>query len=110
MDESPAGLADTLKALRAELNRGVAETPDAGIVFDRGKTEVELQVTVTKDASADGGVRFGVVSIGAKGSLANESVHRVLVTLQPLLIQMDESGAKVAKRVPIGSYLDEEPP
>lgn len=108
--ESTAGLAETLRALRAELNEVAAETPDNGIVFDLGETEVELQVSVRKDGGVDGGVRFGVISFGAKGSLANESVHRVSVRLQPLLVQTGPDGVKTARRVPISSAVEVEPP
>jgi hypothetical protein len=111
MKESTAGLAETLRALRAELNAVLADKPVEGIMFDLGETEVELQVSVTKEAGADTGVRLGVISVGAKGGVSDQSVHRVSVHFQPMLVQVDASDPTKTKltRALISQQVSVEP-
>jgi hypothetical protein len=90
-DEVVAGLADTIEAMRRELARGVANAPHDGVVFDLGEAKLEFEVVITKDASADGGIRFGVVSFGGKAGLTDQATHRVSLTLQPLVRGSDGS-------------------
>lgn len=61
-------LADTIRALRAELYRAMVQKKDEELRFALGEVEIELQMEVSHEAGADAGIRFGVVSIGAKGS------------------------------------------
>ena len=79
-----AGLADTIAALRSELAAAMAEGKDKDLHFELGEVGVEFQVVVSRDVSADGGIRFGVVSFGGKGSLGDEGTHRISLTLQPI--------------------------
>ena len=87
MNESiAAGLADTLKALRAELTESLQDAKPNSILFELGQTDVEFEVAITKDVGADGGIRFGVVSFGASGKLAKEATHRISLSLKPVMI------------------------
>ena len=79
-----AGLSDTIAALRAELAAAMREGAGETLHFALGEVEVEFQVVVTRGAGADAGIRFGVVSFGAKGSLADEATHRIKLALQPM--------------------------
>lgn len=98
MNESiAAGLADTLKALRAELTESLQEATPNGIMFELGQTDVEFEVAITKDAGADGGIRFGVISFGASGKLANEATHRISLSLKPVMI--NDEGVVVPAKV-----------
>jgi len=84
-----AGLAETIAALRSELAAALVEGQGHQLQFRLGDVDIEFQVAITRDASADGGVRFGVISFGAKGRLANEATHRIALKMQPLMIKDD---------------------
>jgi NTP-dependent ternary system trypsin peptidase co-occuring protein len=83
MNDGWIGLADTMRALRRELDVARAEGADDRVRFELGPVEVEFALTVARDAEADAGIRFGVVSIGAKGSVSSESAHRLKLVLTP---------------------------
>jgi hypothetical protein len=76
-------LAEVVRALRRELTAATAEGQDAEVRFELGPIELEFLVDIRREAGADAGVRFGVVSFGAKGALAAGSGHRVKLTLNP---------------------------
>jgi len=76
-------LADVVHALRRELAAAMAEGTDSEIRFKLGPVELEFLVDVRKDGSADAGVRFGVVSFGAKGGATSGSTHRLKLVLDP---------------------------
>ena len=87
MDEQiAAGLAETIQALRSELVAALAGADGQGLRFRMGEAELEVQLAVTKEGGADGGVRFGVVSFGAKGGLTNATTHRLTLSLQPVTV------------------------
>ena len=88
-EEIAAGLAETIAALRQELATALTEGRGHPLQFDLGDAEIEFQLAVTRDASADGGVRFGVISFGAKGRLADEATHRITLTMQPVEVGQD---------------------
>lgn len=76
-------LADVVHALRRELAEATAEGADAEVRFELGPVELEFLVDVKRDGGADAGVRFGVVSFGAKGGVTSGSTHRLKLTLTP---------------------------
>ncbi len=84
-------LADTIRALRAELYRAMVHGKDEELRFAPGEVELELQMEVSCEAGADGGIRFGVVSIGAKGSASETRTHTIKLKLMPEL----RSGGRV---------------
>ncbi|WP_369254649.1 trypco2 family protein [Geodermatophilus amargosae] len=86
-EEIAAGLAETIAALRSELAAALVEGQGHPLQFRLGDVEIEFQLAVTRDASADGGVRFGVISFGAKGGLSNEATHRISLTMQPVEVK-----------------------
>jgi Trypsin-co-occurring domain 2 len=83
-DDIIAGLADSLTALRMELTSALVTGKDDPLKFQLNSILLEMEVVVTKDAGADGGVRFGVVSFGAKGSIADAKTHKLTLSLQPI--------------------------
>ena len=85
-DDVAAGLAQSIAALRAELATALEEGRNKHLQFVLNEVEIEFQVVVTRDASAEGGVRFGVVSFGAKGRLADEATHRIGLKMQPVSV------------------------
>lgn len=86
--ESWLDLADVVRALRQELTAATAEGDDSEIRFELGPVELEFLVDVKKEGGGDAGVRFGVVSFGAKGGGTSGSGHRLKLVLTP----QDSSG------------------
>jgi hypothetical protein len=104
-----AGLSETIHSLRRELTAAMSASDD-GIIFQLGETEIELQLAITRDASADGGVRLGVVSFGAKGGLAREATHRILLHLEPMVWETDsKDGSRKLVPARVRTVLDAEP-
>ena len=90
MDEGvAAGLADTIKALRAELTDAMAGGEGTELRFALGAVTLDVALAITKDAGGKFGVGFGVLSVGAKGGLSSETTNRLTVSLQPVLVAAD---------------------
>lgn len=101
--ETAVDLADTIKALRTQLTKAMEEGRGADLLFELSAINVEFEVTVTKDAGADGGVRFGVISFGAKGGTANTDKQRITLTMQPVVVNADGERQPARVRDVIGS-------
>jgi len=84
-DQIAAGLAETIKALRAELTTAMESSEHEALRFQLGPVELEVTLAITREGGVDGGVRFGVVSFGAKGGLSDEATHRLSLSLQPVV-------------------------
>ena len=82
-DSAEVGLADAVRALRAELTSAMAEGADQALRFELGPVEMEFLLEVNREAGGQGGVRFWVVSLGGSGSVARGSTHRVTLQLVP---------------------------
>jgi hypothetical protein len=78
------GLAETVQALRAELNEAVAASRGSGVQFLVGTVQLEIHVAVTREAGASGKARFWVLEAGAEGKYSRESIQKVTVTLEPV--------------------------
>lgn len=77
------GLAEAIRALRMELQRATQAGKEEPMRFELGPVEMEFLLEVRKDAGADAGVRFGVISVGGKGNMSSGSTHRVMLSLTP---------------------------
>jgi hypothetical protein len=77
-------LAAAITALRKELVKAQLEGESESLRFRADRVELEFEFTVEKDVSADTGVRFYVVSLGAKGGVRSEKTHSVKLSLKPL--------------------------
>ncbi len=86
MSDDIADLAEAIRVLRAQLDECMGEGQDKGVRFELGTVHMEFEVVLTRDASIDGGVRFGVVSIGGKGAVGHGKTHRVSLELQPVVV------------------------
>ena len=84
MPEVTVGLADAIKALRAELSASMAEGRDKELKFRLGPVEMEFGVEVAKEVGGEAGIKFWVVSVSGKGGVATKATHRVKLQLQPL--------------------------
>jgi hypothetical protein len=74
-------LADLLASLRSEINRARLDAVGQDVRFRIDSIDLELQVAVEKSAEANAGVRFWVVSLGAKGGAKSAQTHTVKLSL-----------------------------
>jgi len=78
-----AGLAQAIGALRRELAQAQETGASEGLRFRLGPVEMEFLVEVTREGIGEAGVKFYVVNVGGKGSLARGTTHRLTLTLHP---------------------------
>jgi hypothetical protein len=84
-DVIAAGLAETIRALRTELTAAMESGKDEPLHFELGPVQLEVTLAITRDGVGDAGVRFGVVSFGAKGELKDATTHHLTLSLQPVV-------------------------
>lgn len=104
-DRSVIGLAEAIRELRAELIAAQAESSGPGgdeVRFEIGPVEMEFAITLSREGAGKAGVQIGVVTLGAGGSIASESVHRVKFVLTP-------RDAKTGSALEVASQLDSIP-
>ncbi len=83
MTEQWVGLAEAIRALRAELSTAMAEGAGQALRFELGPVEMEFLLEVSREAGGEAEVKFWVVSLGGKGSVTSGSTHRVTLALIP---------------------------
>src|SRR5271166_2805177 len=76
-------LADTIAAVRRELNSAQAAGEGQPIQFRTGPVELEFEVAVTRTGGGQAGVQLWVLTLGGKGELAHATTQRIKLTLQP---------------------------
>ena len=76
-------LADLVAALRQELTIATSRAEGQAIQFTLGDIELELNVAVTRQKSAQGGVQFWVFSLGGSGGWTDATTHTIRLTLHP---------------------------
>ncbi|MFB7370217.1 trypco2 family protein [Streptomyces sp. NPDC056222] len=74
-------LADLLTSLRSEISRARLDAAGKDVRFRIDSIDLELQVAVEKSAEANAGMRFWVVSLGAKGAAKSAETHTVKISL-----------------------------
>jgi hypothetical protein len=84
MAEVAAGLSDAITSIRSELTKAMGSSEGGEIRFRLGPVELELELEARKDAGATAGVKFWVVSVGARGDVSAGSTHRIKLILQPV--------------------------
>jgi hypothetical protein len=83
VDEAWVGLAEAIGQLRRELSAALTAAEGERLRFQLGPIELDFTVDWRRTGGADAGVRWGVVSFGAKGEIAATSGHRVKLVLTP---------------------------
>ena len=78
------GLAETVRALRAELQEAVAQAGDEDIRFVLGPVQMEFHVGVRREGGVNGKARFWVLEVGADGRYSQETIQTITLTLQPV--------------------------
>jgi hypothetical protein len=76
------GLAETVAALRAELQDAGARASGEEIQFVVGPVQIELHVCVRREGTASGKARFWVLEAGAESHYARETIQKVTLTLE----------------------------
>lgn len=83
MAEDQVRLASMIMMLRKELSAARGQAKGADIAFTVGPIELDLEIGVTKEGEADAGIRFWVISLGAKGSYEKAQIQHLKLTLTP---------------------------
>ena len=73
-----------LRTLRRELSASAKEARDEDLQFQLEGVELELKVTMSFAAGAEGGVKFWLVSLGAKSEHSGASTHTFKLRLRPV--------------------------
>jgi hypothetical protein len=89
------GLADVVRALRAELETAMSEGKGQRVQFEATAIDMEFQIGVTKSVEGKTGVHFWVIELGGGGSYTSESIQKVSLSLRPELA--GGGGVKIAK-------------
>jgi Trypsin-co-occurring domain 2 len=91
MAEEPLiGLGEALGSLRRELAAAIEEWEGEALRFRLGPVEVEFTMGVTREVGAEGGVKWWVISFGAKGSRETMATQRVKLSLTPVAAAGEE--------------------
>ncbi|MEV6114038.1 trypco2 family protein [Streptomyces sp. NPDC052109] len=76
-------LSEVIRQLRAELATAMAEGEGEDLRFALGPLELELSVSVQRDAAVNGKVKFWVVEAGADAKVGGNHVQTLRLTLEP---------------------------
>ncbi|MEU3008998.1 trypco2 family protein [Streptomyces sp. NPDC007020] len=76
-------LDSVIRELRGQLNAAMRGGEGDGIRFELGPIELDFEVVVSRERGGDGGLKVGVISLGAKGSRTRGVTNRMKLTLQP---------------------------
>ncbi|MGV9451608.1 trypco2 family protein [Streptomyces sp. NPDC003635] len=82
-DPEGVPLADYIRVLREQLESAQHEGAGRGVKFGVEAVELEFEVTMTREASARGGLKLWVVDAGADGKRGVGRTQRVRMTLTP---------------------------
>jgi hypothetical protein len=86
------GLVEMIDAVRTELREAVAEGNNAEFQFPVAGIQLEFNVTVTRDTTAEGGIKLWVVSLGGGTSAGSATTHKVVVNLEA---PVDQAGRSI---------------
>jgi Trypsin-co-occurring domain 2 len=95
-------LAAAIRALRRELVEAVHEGEGEEVRFALGPVELDLQITLSREAGAEGKIAFWVVALGGKGMRTSTTTHTLHLKLSP--VRSDLSGPLI-----VGSEQAERP-
>lgn len=77
-------LSEMLQTLRQELSDSMQIAAGSDLRFAVDAVELQLQVTVAREGSAGGKVKFWVVEAEGGGKLSRADVHTFKLTLKPM--------------------------
>jgi Trypsin-co-occurring domain 2 len=98
-DMTDAPLADAIKRLRDELMRAAAEGADEDVRFRLGPIKLDLEVAASYSGGGEAGVRWYLISLGAKTEASRSRTHTIHLELQPVDLDGQDLlvGARAAK-------------
>ncbi|WP_431775207.1 trypco2 family protein [Streptomyces cucumeris] len=74
-------ISEAIEQLRTQLTDAQEYGKDARLQFHIAEVEMEFLVEVRQDAGASGGVRLGVVKLGADAKVSQGTTHRLRLKL-----------------------------
>ena len=83
-DEPFADLASTIRQLRAELTKAMAEGQDKQLRFGLGAVELELLMDIKSETGGEAGIRFNVITLGGRKLRGRTNSHKITLTLNPV--------------------------
>lgn len=104
-DPAPIPLASAIRALRTELQEAVRAGEDEHLRFALGPIELELKVHAAYEGNLETGIKFWLVSVGAKGARSSDSTHTVRLSLTP--VRVGAFNGDPPKDVLVASELEE---
>jgi hypothetical protein len=75
-------ITEAIEQLRAQLTAVQEGSENARLRFGVAEVEMEFLVEVTKGGGGSGGVRLGLVSVGADGKVTKDTSHRLRLKLE----------------------------
>lgn len=81
MSDERIPLAEIIGELRSELFEAAKEGKGHPVRFRVDEAEVELEVAVSKEVKAGGGVKFWVYNTDVEGKLASKQTQRIRLKL-----------------------------
>lgn len=76
------GLAKAIELLREELAKAQDEGQGNQLQFEISEAEIELLIELDTKGGIEGNAAFGVVSIGAAGTISRGDTHRLLLKMK----------------------------
>jgi hypothetical protein len=76
-------LASVIRQLRAELNEVLSDAEGERLRFELGPVELSLTITVGREATPGGKIRFWVVEAGADAKISHDAVQEIKLVLSP---------------------------
>ena len=76
-------MADAVRALRSELTAAMQGSEGERLRFELDAVDMEFLLEVRKEGGGEAGIKFWVISLGAKGGVSSGSTHRVKLSLSP---------------------------
>lgn len=81
MADGDGEITEAIEQLRAQLTAVQEGSKEARLRFVVTEVEMEFLVQVTKGGGGSGGVRLGLVSVGADGKISKDTSHRLRLKL-----------------------------
>jgi Trypsin-co-occurring domain 2 len=83
-DQVQVPLVEAVRALRREIVEASRVAEDEEVKFRLGPIELEFALELSREAGAEGGLKFWVVSLGGKATQGSATTHTVKLVLTPV--------------------------
>lgn len=89
-------LAEMIHTLRQELQDSMEAAKDSPLQLKLESVELELKVQISQETEAQGGLKFWVLSAGAKEKVQEQNLHTFKLKMQPVLASAPDQDVFVA--------------